>query len=591
MRPRIWVAAAALVGVLSFFPVCGAGPRQPAAPDQTGVVLESLPDFSDRLVPIYASDRYAGCKYATTDMDANGVRIVNYGGTIGIQHNPVTIAQTALSCFRSQQRSGNPVERRIYLNQINWLMNNYSQPGADLAAYEYHFPWSYGLEPGWRSGLAQGQAISALIRYHYDTGDRSVLKLIRALERLMMLPELQGGLGVTTSDGGIWIEEYPSDPPSLVLNGCISAVFGLYEYTKLFPDNTMARDQLSAAINSIKTSLHHYDSGDWTYLDLRAPPYPKSNDGYALGYVYQLKTLWELTKDPLFLAVGLRWASFYSSTHVSPQGNMVSDQNRGYHLLPGLTAAVPNNVLAGNYTIASSTPMIQDFGIDELFDKEEATYLAPAEDGPTEIVLKLQHPDKVNALAFTLYNVDLYPEKLRLFLKERDKDDFTEVTYQKVRSRRVISYYFEPMIVTEIRLIVDKAAGQNRLVVSEMSLGFLDWNHRTLPIYGSFQSGAFKIDGRKFGVRVNASPESAGKIFAIYRFAPNLAALASAPWAWDYLNPLADDKRPTVGKYYQFRVLCDQATALKGFKDFSVVSDNTPQDPIRDGQDQPVATR
>jgi len=500
----------------------------------------------------------------------------------------VTIAQAALSCFHGQQRSGNPTERKSYINQINWLKNNYVRLGAGLAAYEYHFPWSYGLEPGWRSGLAQGQAISALIRYYYDTGDTSVLKLIRALERLMMLPESRGGLRVTTRDGGIWIEEYPSNPPSLVLNGFISAVFGLYEFAKLFSNDKTARSQLSAALNSIKTSLHLYDSGDWTYLDLRGESHPKSNDGYALGYVYQLKTLWEITKDPLFLAASLRWASFYWDNATTPHGNMVADETGRYRLFPGLTAAVPNNVLPGNYTVVSATPMMQDFGIDKLFDNDEATYLAPAVEGPTELTLKLNNTAKVNALTFTLYNVDLYPEKLHLFVKERGKDDFSEVTYQKVRSRRVISYYFEPVFATGIRLITEKAAGQNRLVASEMSLGFLDWNHRTLPIYGSFQSGAFKIDGRKFSVRVKASPKSVGKIFIVYRFAPDVTTLASAPWAWDYLNPLAEDERPTAGKYYQFRVLCDQGAAVRGFKDFTVMSDNKRQ--IQDGQDQPVGT-
>lgn len=158
-----------------------------------------------------------------------------------------------------------------------------------------------------------------------------------------------------------------------------------------------------------------------------------------------------------------------------------------------------------------------------------------------------------------------------------------------IRSRRIISYYFEPRIVSGIRLITDKAAGQNRLVASEMSLGFLDWNHWTLPLYGSFESGAFKIEGRNFGVSVKASPNSAGKIFVIYRFAPDLSTLTSAHWAWDYLNPLVNDKRPAAGTYYQFRVLCGQAEAVRGFKDFTVVSDYKGQ--ILGRQDQPIQTR
>jgi hypothetical protein len=165
----------------------------------------------------------AGCGQAFA-VDKDGVTVVTYPD-LGTQYNPVTIAQTALGCYHNYKRSGSEQARRKYLEQIHWLRENYLRVSDDMAAYAYQFAWAgYGLASGWHSGLAQGQAISALIRYYYDTGDKSVLPLINELKNFLFLPQEKGGVLRTTPEGGIWFEEYPSDPPSFVWNGNVSTI-------------------------------------------------------------------------------------------------------------------------------------------------------------------------------------------------------------------------------------------------------------------------------------------------------------------------------------------------------------------------------
>jgi hypothetical protein len=283
------------------------------APWPTRAAAASNHEFSDpRLVSQYSF--YSGCP--ETGVDQNGVFVVDYetlninGVMIGRQYNPTTISQFAIVCYYDYLRTGNKKFQKLYLSQIAWLKNNFVPVGGDMAAYEYHFPWHYGLQPGWRSGLAQGQSISALIRYYYDTGDASVLTLIKMLKKYMMLPINQGGLVTKSPEGLLWIEEYPSLQPSFVLNGFISATFGLYEYTRLFADDEEATSQLRQAIESIRAALPHYDAGDWTYLDRHTQPYPRATDSYAAAYSIQMNTLAEITGDRLFLATGLSLAQF-----------------------------------------------------------------------------------------------------------------------------------------------------------------------------------------------------------------------------------------------------------------------------------------
>src|SRR5262245_4917054 len=156
-----------------------------------------------RLVPQYDE---AGCSWPT--FDSAGAAVVDYPEQ-GLQYNPITIAQVALGCYHQFKRHGKFEYEKIYLDQIKWLRTSYVSTSDDFAYYEYHFPWGKEgthvfLIPPWRSGLAQGQAISALTRYHYDTGDASVLPLIRKLKNLMMLPVEKGGTLATTTEAGIW---------------------------------------------------------------------------------------------------------------------------------------------------------------------------------------------------------------------------------------------------------------------------------------------------------------------------------------------------------------------------------------------------
>src|SRR5712691_10264451 len=108
--------------------------------------------------------------------DEQGAALVDYGPPLGLRHNPVTVSQYAIACERSFHLHREQTFWKVFTAQIRYLENHAIADGPDLAHYEYDFPWDgYGLAPGWRSGLAQGLAISALIRYYQDTGDGRVL--------------------------------------------------------------------------------------------------------------------------------------------------------------------------------------------------------------------------------------------------------------------------------------------------------------------------------------------------------------------------------------------------------------------------------
>src|SRR4051794_8059217 len=120
----------------------------------------------------------------------------------------------------------------------------------------------YGLSPGWFSALPQGQAASVFVRAHLTSGEERYAELARsAIE-----PFLNHGRSSLVSAGAI-LEEAPSTPASHILNGWMSALWGVWDLQLGLAD-TRARDLLGASVDRLRHSLSDYDTGWWTLYSL-----------------------------------------------------------------------------------------------------------------------------------------------------------------------------------------------------------------------------------------------------------------------------------------------------------------------------------
>lgn len=103
--------------------------------------------------------------------------------------------------------------------------------GATARWFPYMFAFSANpsvppLAPGWISGLAQGGAIGALLRLGEATGDDRWAAYAAEVFESYTVPIEDGGF-VNRADGILWFEEYPTTPPTTVLNGHLEAVVAL----------------------------------------------------------------------------------------------------------------------------------------------------------------------------------------------------------------------------------------------------------------------------------------------------------------------------------------------------------------------------
>ena len=118
-------------------------------------------------------------------------------------------------------------------------------------------------------------------------------------------------LVVETEEGPV-LQEYPTDPPTHVLNGWINALWGLYDIAnaggKLADD---ARDAYQRGLEALAARLPLYNTGwNWSRYDL----FPHAivhvtSPFYHRLHVEQLRAMHDLDPRPMFAETADRWES------------------------------------------------------------------------------------------------------------------------------------------------------------------------------------------------------------------------------------------------------------------------------------------
>ena len=168
---------------------------------------------------------------------------------------------------------------------------------------------TFQLPAGWPSAMAQGEGASLLARLHLETGEERWAEAARRAVVAMRLPSAGGGVQARL-DEHPWPEEYPTDPPSYVLNGGIFALWGLYDVGVALRDSEVAREFEEGA-DTLAANLHRWDTGYWTRYDLF--PHPVMNVAssfYHALHTSQLEAMQVIAPRPEFEAAAERFARY-----------------------------------------------------------------------------------------------------------------------------------------------------------------------------------------------------------------------------------------------------------------------------------------
>lgn len=220
--------------------------------------------------------------------------------------NHVTIAQLALGAW--QMREEDEAWLPVFADGAEWLAEELDDGGG--LQYLFAMPHTFAISPPWYSAMAQGEAASVFVRAALTLGDNTFADAAqRAIQPLM---REDSSIVAHTREGPV-LQEYPTKPPSHVLNGWMFALWGLYDVTKLAERSGTTAPQAQQAflegINALVRRVDLYDAGlGWSRYDL----YPHrlthvASPFYHRLHVALLKATADLTDEDALRRKAAEW--------------------------------------------------------------------------------------------------------------------------------------------------------------------------------------------------------------------------------------------------------------------------------------------
>ncbi len=211
----------------------------------------------------------------------------------------VGLIQWGLGCYEHFLASGDEEWLDAARSTADMLLSTQEREGRLVGAWLHRFrlEHTYELKPPWLSGMAQGEGASLLVRIAKGTGDESYAEAARLALQSMRVPSSEGG-AFAQLDGGFFPEEYPTTPPSFVLNGAIFALWGYYDVAVALTDGD-AMESFGEGVDTLAHSLERFDTGYWSRYDLFPHPIISlASSGYHHLHVNQLRAMSRIAPRP-----------------------------------------------------------------------------------------------------------------------------------------------------------------------------------------------------------------------------------------------------------------------------------------------------
>lgn len=191
-----------------------------------------------------------------------------------VYFHPVLVSQYALENWEIWLNTADHKNYTIFIRHADALLRNQEIINDKFGVWYYNFDWpSGGMKAPWVSAMAQGQAISVLIRAWQVTGEGKYLETARLSVESFKVDISDGGVKNTKGDL-VYYEEYPKlvnaenissfqevlGSSEQTLNGFIFAIFGLYDYYLATGDYGVQK-LFDEGIKTLKTDINSYDLG------------------------------------------------------------------------------------------------------------------------------------------------------------------------------------------------------------------------------------------------------------------------------------------------------------------------------------------
>jgi len=245
--------------------------------------------------------------------DKKGIPQLNYQGDIGIQYNPIAIAQWSLGNYNLWKKNNSQDCYKKFIKGADWLHNNLNLNNENIYVWQHHFNWVYkeNLINPWHSGLAQGQGLSVLVRAYQISQNQKYLESAKKAYQSFLIDTSKGGVTFTDKDDNVWIEEYiMKKSPTHILNGFIWGLWGVYDYWLLTKDDSVKK-LFNRYIKTVLNNVEKYDIGYWSLYELSNLKIKmRASIFYHKLHIVQLQILFNMTGIEDFKNVSEKWNNY-----------------------------------------------------------------------------------------------------------------------------------------------------------------------------------------------------------------------------------------------------------------------------------------
>lgn len=250
------------------------------------------------------------------ESDGNGVPKLNYKGDIGLQYNPIAIAQWGLGNYNLWCENKEDKYYNKFIASANWLVNNIELNKKNISVWNHYFNWTYKetLISPWYSGLAQGQGLSVLCRAYNISKNAKYLKCAEKIYESFLVEIKNGGVTYIDENGNVWIEEYIMEKsPTHILNGFIWALWGIYDYW-LLTKNYKVKKLFDDYIQTLLGNINKYDIGHWSLYEISNLKIKmRASLFYHKLHIVQLKILYKMTNKTEFNNFSNKWEDYLNN--------------------------------------------------------------------------------------------------------------------------------------------------------------------------------------------------------------------------------------------------------------------------------------
>lgn len=424
---------------------------------------EQTPIYVNKKLPIPGEENY----------DENGIVMYDYGIDIGMQYNPLFIANDAISFYNDYHGvpegfSKNDLYQKYFYEYINWFIENSEIKEGVGRLLPYQFDSDLGGKAPWVSAITQARVAKAFVMAYRWSGDEIYLSYAQETIKPLFLEIDKGGLLFVDNDiDVIFFEEY-INPPDHSLNGHMSVILNLLEVNEVLESEEVG-NWIQRGVDGLKKVLPLYEMADEMAYASKSEvggdfknfsPSETYMRSYDQIHIYYFEQLYKWTGDEVFKQYFYRYYSMLSLKTMfkeninilSNENSIVSRSSTFFDEPHDLTTAINNY----RYNI-------NQYSAGEMLPEGESAF----------IEFELHEPKKINLIELQ-FRYPEYPKKFTIkgFTSGQWKTIINEANYSGLKNSTDVfkAVYKGDESFEKISFSASDFTNQNRLLLGHFTI-------------------------------------------------------------------------------------------------------------------------